>query len=141
MAEATPPATLGVNHVGLAVPDLAAARSFFIEAMWFHSLGEMPEYPACFVTDGTTMITLWQVEDPTEATPFDRRRNVGLHHLAFTVAPERMQGLFERLSSWPGVRVDFAPMHNDGEDDATHFMIFMPGGPRLEFCCSPALPA
>ncbi len=28
------------------------------------------------------MITLGQAEDPGSATPFDRRRNLGLHHLA-----------------------------------------------------------
>ena len=41
-----------------------------------------PDYPAVFVGDGLTRITLWQIKDPVTAAPFDRRRNIGLHHLA-----------------------------------------------------------
>ncbi len=77
--------TAGVHHVGLNVPDLAAARAFFTEALHFRQVGERPEYPAVFVSDGEVMVTLWQAEDPASATPFDRRRNIGLHHLALRV--------------------------------------------------------
>jgi len=78
MTDATP-LTLGIHHVGLAVPDLEAARDFFVQALGWHEAGRVPAYPAAFVSDGTTLLTLWRVADPATATPFDRRANVGLH--------------------------------------------------------------
>ena len=42
--------------------------------------GGAPSYPATFVSDGCTMVTLWRVAHPDEAVSFDRRSNVGLHH-------------------------------------------------------------
>jgi hypothetical protein len=49
-------------------------------------VGQRPEYPAAFVSDGQQIATLWQVEAPDQAVAFDRRTNVGLHHLALAVA-------------------------------------------------------
>lgn len=80
-----PGPTRDVHHVGLTVPDLEAARRFFVDELGYAVRAEKPEYPAVFVSDGTTLITLWQAEDPEHAVPFDRRRNVGLHHLAIAV--------------------------------------------------------
>src|SRR5215831_19289707 len=102
--------TTGVDHVGLAVRDLGATRDFFVKGLGFTLLAENPDYPAAFVTDGYTRITLWQVADPTHATGFNRRNNVGLHHLAFKVgSAEALNTAFERVSQWPGVVVEFAP--------------------------------
>jgi len=135
------PLTRGVSHVGLAVSDIQAARSFFVDGLGYQLLGDDPAYPASFVTDGGTMLTLWQVEDPATATAFDRRRNIGLHHLALAVPTERLESVFERVSAWPGVEVEFAPARSLRGGDASHFMIAMPGGgARIEFVCSPALP-
>ena len=69
--------TLGVDHVGLAVKDLAASQRFFVNCLGWELLGGKPDYPAVFVGDGLTRVTLWQVEDPATAQGFDRRRNVG----------------------------------------------------------------
>ena len=77
--------TRGAHHVGLTVPDVEAARRFFVEALGFDTVGGRPDYPAAFVSDGTLMITLWRAADPDTATPFDRRANLGLHHLALRV--------------------------------------------------------
>ena len=66
--------TQGAHHVGLTVPDLDAACAFFIDALGFRQVGEKPDYPAVFVSDGAIMITLWQAEHATGAVPFDRRR-------------------------------------------------------------------
>ena len=74
--------TQGAHHIGLAVPDLDAARDFFCDALGFREVGGVPAYPAVFVSDGTTLLTLWRVADPATAQAFDRRANVGLHHLA-----------------------------------------------------------
>ncbi|MFC0409961.1 VOC family protein [Roseomonas elaeocarpi] len=80
------PLTRGVHHVGLAVPDLAAVERFFVDALGWTVTGGVPACPSVFVSDGTTMVTLWRVADPDTAAPFDRRAQVGLHHLALKVA-------------------------------------------------------
>jgi len=80
--------TRGAHHIGLAVPDLDTATRFFCDALGFSVAGERPDYPARFVSDGTVLLTLWQVSDPATATRFDRRANIGLHHLALAVADD-----------------------------------------------------
>ncbi len=98
----TKPLTTGVHHVGLALPDIDAARDFFRDALGYEMAGGVADYPAHFVSDGSTLITLWQVSDPETATPFDRKKNIGLHHLAIGVADEAALGiLFDRVSAWP----------------------------------------
>ena len=77
--------TKGVHHVGLTVRSLDQARHFFVDTLRYEQVGEIAEYPAVFLSDGNTMITLWQVEDPTKAVSFDRKNVVGLHHLALSV--------------------------------------------------------
>ena len=72
------PVTRGVHHVGLTVSDLEGARAFFEGVLGFSVVAERLDYPAVFVSDGVTLITLWRVEDPEACAPFDRRRNVGL---------------------------------------------------------------
>ncbi|MES0404391.1 MAG: VOC family protein, partial [Hyphomicrobium sp.] len=49
--------TRGAHHIGLTVPDLAKTRAFFIDTLGFDQVGEVADYPAVFLTDGTTMIT------------------------------------------------------------------------------------
>ena len=129
--------TAGVDHVGLAVADLAQSRAFFIECLSWQLLGERPDYPAAFVGDGHTRITLWQVADPATCIAFDRRRNVGLHHLALKV-PGRAQldALHARVAAWPGVVVEFAPQLSGG-GPKWHSMLREPGGCRIEFAWDP----
>lgn len=135
----TTPVTRGIHHLGFAVSDLPAARDFFIQALGHKLLGEIPDYPAAFVTDDTTMITLWGLLDPESAPQFDRRRYPGLHHAAFAVATDDLVALFDRLAVWPGVSVDVTPRPNLADEDASHFIIFIPGGPRVEFYCTPGV--
>ncbi len=126
------PATLGVHHVGLAVPDVATTAAFFVEALGFRVVGERPSYPAIFVSDGCTRLTLWQLEDPTRAVGFDRRRNVGLHHLALRVADRAaLHALHARLSARGDVVVEFPP-EALGAGPTEHLMCLIPGGLRLE---------
>jgi len=134
-----PAATSGLHHLGLSVSDLGAARAFFTDALGHDLVMEIEDYPAAFVSDGTVMITLWQVEDPVGATPFDRRRNIGLHHAAFNVPTAELPALFEKLSGWTGVTVDSGIDGVAPGMDASHFIVFIPGGPRIEFLCSPAV--
>jgi len=106
----TQPLTTGAHHVGLSVPDLDAATDFFRDALGYKVVGEIPTYPARFVSDGKTLLTLWQVEDPATATPFDRRRNVGLHHLALGVRDAAaLDEVHRRIADWPGVSIEFGP--------------------------------
>lgn len=124
--------TQGVHHVGLSVSDLAEARAFFEQGLDYRLVGERPSYPAAMVTDGTTMITLWQIEDAARGAPFDRRRNVGLHHLALQVADEDLLELVHDRAVAAGATIEFPPEPR-ADGLAKHFMCTIPGGPRVEF--------
>ena len=67
--------TQGAHHIGLTVPDLAETRAFFLDTLGFSQVGKVPDYPAVFLTDGTTMITLWQAADPASAVAWLFRRS------------------------------------------------------------------
>jgi lactoylglutathione lyase len=132
-----PAFTNGVDHVGLTVPDLEQSRRFFCECLGWTVLGENPSYPAAFVTDGHDVVTLWQAEGSQTYVAFDRRKNVGLHHLALKVGDlDMLRQLFERARNWPGVEVEFSP-EPLGKGPKTHCMIREPGGVRIELTCSP----
>ena len=98
---------------------------------------QRPEYPAAFVSDGQQIVTLWRVEAPDHAVAFDRRTNVGLHHLALAVADRTgLDALYERVASWPGVVVEFAP-ELSGKGPKIHFIVREPSGIRIEFAFDP----
>ena len=102
--------TQGAHHIGLAVRDVAEARDFFVEALGFRVAAERPDYPAIFVTDGTTLLTWWQVAEPAGAAPFDRRANIGLHHLALRVADlDALRTVFARVQNHPGMPSNSIP--------------------------------
>jgi catechol 2,3-dioxygenase-like lactoylglutathione lyase family enzyme len=137
VTETVSPRTIGVDHVGLSVRDLESTKDFFCAGLGWRLIGERKDYPAAFVTDGSATLTLWQVESPSHAMAFDRRANVGLHHLALAV-PDRatLDALFERLSGWPSVIVEFGPQAV-GKGPKMHFIVREPGGLRLEFAFTP----
>jgi catechol 2,3-dioxygenase-like lactoylglutathione lyase family enzyme len=125
--------TRGAHHIGLTVPDLAQTRAFFIDALGFAQVGEVPDYPAIFLTDGATMITLWQAANPATAVPFDRKNVVGLHHLALKVdGADALDALHGKLKASDGVAVEFAPEPLAG-GPTKHLMCSIPGGIRVEF--------
>lgn len=131
------PLTLGVDHVGLTVQKLDASVDFFLNCLGWTKVGGKPDYPAAFVSDGKSVLTLWQVEDPDDCVGFDRRKNLGLHHIALKVADEAaLNSLFEGVSTWPGVTVEFAP-EPSGAGPKIHTMIKEPGGLRVEFAYDP----
>ncbi|MEO0376093.1 MAG: VOC family protein [Cyanobacteria bacterium P01_A01_bin.17] len=67
------PMTLGAHRVGLTVPDWGKTRTFFMDVLGFSQVGDVPDYPAVFMSDGTVMLTLWQATDPSKVVPFDRK--------------------------------------------------------------------
>ncbi len=126
--------TCGVHHVGLAVPDLEGAQRFFCDLLGWDVVGGRPDYPAVFISDGRTRLTLWRVADPASAIAFDRRANIGLHHLALAVTdPAALAKVFERVSQDPGVTIEFPPEQVSPGSKTQHFICAMPGGLRIEF--------
>ncbi len=128
--------TLGIDHLGLTVADLSKSLDFFTACLGWTQFGGNPDYPSAYVTDGTSKVTLWQTKVETP-TPFDRQKNIGLHHLALKVATEdNLRALYDKVSNWPGVRVEFAPEFS-GKGPKIHCMLYEPGGNRIEFSFDP----
>lgn len=125
--------TNGVHHLGLTTSDLAATHAFFTGALGFEEVGAIPEYPAVFVTDGTTMITLWQVQDKDSFVAFDRHNNTGLHHVAFGVSDTaQLIALHDKIAAWPEVEIECAPGPMGKGAQTSHFLFMAPGGIRVE---------
>ena len=124
--------TQGVHHIGLTVPKLESTVQFFTELLDWQIVGENPDYPAVFVSDGQIMITLWQAQEtPLE---FNRKRNIGLHHLALRVEnATQLDALHEHLRKH-GVSIEFYPQTITGLP-LKHMMCYEPGGIRIEFIC------
>jgi catechol 2,3-dioxygenase-like lactoylglutathione lyase family enzyme len=124
--------TQGVHHLGLTIPDLERTRDFFTRVLGFEAVGEVPDYPAVFLSDGSVMLTLWQAQDPASAAPFDRKNAIGLHHFALRVADAAaLETLHKQLDAEPDVEIEFAP-EPLGEGPTRHMICAIPGGVRLE---------
>ncbi len=132
MTEQNRTITRGAHHLGLTVPNLEQTRNFFLETLGYDQVGEVPDYPAVFLSDGTLMITLWQASDPANAVPFDRKNVIGLHHLALTVDADAIDGLCDKLKDTADVDIEFAP-EPLGDMPVRHMMCNIPGGIRVEF--------
>ena len=126
--------TKGAHHVGLTVTNLDEARRFFVDTLRYEQIGEIPDYPAVFLSDDSTMITLWQAEDPTSVVSFDRKSVIGLHHLALAVDGDAsLDALYNRLKDDNRVSVEFSPEPLLG-GPTRHMMCNIPGGGiRVEF--------
>jgi catechol 2,3-dioxygenase-like lactoylglutathione lyase family enzyme len=124
------PLTRGVHHVGLSVSKLEESASFFTSVLGWKEV-KRNDYPAIFVSDDKIMITLWQTKEEP-AVPFDRKRNVGLHHLAFQVESEAALAEVHAALVSSGVAIEFAP-ELIGAGPAKHTMCYEPSGVRVEF--------
>ena len=125
--------TRGAHHIGLTVPNLNSTNRFFKETLGYQQIGEVADYPAVFLTDGVTMITLWQAEHPESATAFDRKNVIGLHHFALGVENHAaLDQLHATLQSTDDVSIEFAP-EPLGTGGVRHMMTNIPGGIRVEF--------
>lgn len=129
------PVTKGIHHLGLTVADVEASARFFTDILGWTEVKRRPDYPAIFVSDGELMLTLWQVQS-RNVLPFDRKQNLGLHHLALQLADgETLQELHQRLLA-AGIEIEFAPQPL-GAGPVQHLMCYEPGGLRIEFCAQP----
>jgi catechol 2,3-dioxygenase-like lactoylglutathione lyase family enzyme len=119
----------GISHVGLAVSDMEASYKFF-QTLGFEKVGGSPEYPAYFLceTGSGAIVTLWQT--PGGAAPFDRKGQVGLHHLALRVATEAaLDAAYEAAIKVEGATSEFSPQPFEL---GVHAMVYDPSGIRVE---------
>jgi catechol 2,3-dioxygenase-like lactoylglutathione lyase family enzyme len=131
--------TNGLHHVGLAVRDLDQATGFFCGILGFKEVARNDAYTAVFVSDGSVTLTIWRVTDPGRAVAFNRKTNIGLHHLALAVANQAaLATVDERVRNHPGVMVEFAPEPVRSGAAVHHFICAIPGGLRIEFSTGPA---
>lgn len=123
--------TIGVHHIGLAVSRLEESAEFFTKLLGWEEVKRRDDYPAIFVKDDALMITLWQTqtEDPVK---FDRKKNVGLHHLALRVKSK--EALFQTLDVLKAnqIEIEFEPALIR-EGPSMHMICYDPSGIRIEF--------
>ncbi len=125
--------TNGVHHLAITVRALETTVAFFVDVLGYDKVGEDPSYPAAFVSDGKTMLALWQAKDPDRATTFDRFNVIGLHHLALKVSDTKLDELHELLAATADCKIEFAPELAYG-GPGRHLMASIPGsGIRVEF--------
>ena len=105
---------------------------FFVDGLGWTESGRDESYPRSVVSDGKVRLTLWQVDKSTNPRPLDRKRNVGLHHLALEVeSEEELVNVATRLSRHTGVVIEFEP-ELLGSGPRKHMMCYEPGGIRVE---------
>ena len=125
--------TCGINHLGLSVDNLELSKSFFVELLEWTESGYDESYPRTAVSDGVVRLTLWQGDHSLDVASFDRRKNIGLHHLALEVdSEEKLAELHDKLRDFPGATIEFAP-ELVGTGPRKHMICSEPGGIRIEF--------
>lgn len=123
--------TTGAHHIGLAVSKLEESAAFFTQLLGWEEVKRREDYPAIFVKDEAIMITLWktQTEQPVN---FDRKLNVGLHHLALRVNSKEKLFQLHDVFRAQGIEIEFGPTLL-GEGPSMHMMCYEPSGIRIEF--------
>lgn len=125
------PVTQGVHHIGLTVSKLEESAAFFTSVLGWKEVRRKADYPAIFVSDGNIMLTLWAAKED-DPTPFNRKGNIGLHHLALRVADEATLNYIHQRLKASGTPIEFAP-EPVGQGPAKHTMCYEPSGIRVEF--------
>lgn len=129
------PVTKGAHHIGLSVAKLEESAAFFVDVLGWSEVRRDPDYPAIFVTDGVLTVTL-SAANSNALIQFDRKQNVGLHHLALSVESfADLDAIYQRVID-DGLKVEFSP-ELLREGTAKHMMCYEPSGIRVEFICIP----
>ncbi|MDN3650057.1 VOC family protein [Reinekea marina] len=111
---------------------MQATKDFFVTVLGWEESGFDPSYPRTAVSDGNLKLTLWQVDESLEGEPFNRRKNVGLHHLAIQVSTEeQLDELNRKISKLENCKVEFSPELLSG-GPRKHMMFNEPSGLRIE---------
>ena len=127
----TTPITKGMHHIGFTVSRLEETAHFFTSLLGWKEVRRNEDYPAIYVSDGSIMVTLWAIKD-APSIPFDKNKNVGLHHVAFQVEKEEdLRRIHETLTN-NGIYMEFAPEPLK-QGPAKHMMCSEPSGIRVEF--------
>ena len=123
--------THGVQHIGLAVSKLEESAEFFTKILGWEEVKRREDYPAIFVRDNALTITLWKTQTD-EPVKFDRKTNIGLHHLSLRV--ENKEELFQLLDVLKEnqIEIEFEPTFIR-EGPSMHMMCYEPSGIRIEF--------
>ncbi len=112
--------------------DVESSARFFTQGLGWIESGRDNSYPRTAVSDGCIRLTLWQVDHQLGVELFNRRKNVGLHHLALEVESEdQLNALAQKLAVWPDVKIEFMP-ELLGQGPRKHMMFLEPGGNRIE---------
>lgn len=125
------PITKGAHHIGLTVSKLEESANFFIFLLGWKEVKRNEEYPAIYVSDGSIMLTLWAIKEEPPIQ-FNRRKNIGLHHVAFNVENEDDLNMLHKRLADNGIKIEFAP-ERLGQGPARHMMCYEPSGIRVEF--------
>lgn len=96
--------TKGSHHIGLTVSKLEESAIFLINILGWSEVRRDPSYPAIFVSDGTSMVTLWKAEFSTP-NKFDKNLNIGLHHLALSVDSFEQLNIIHKKISEHGSKI------------------------------------
>ncbi len=109
-----------INHIGVAVKSIEAARAFYERTLGlkFEGIEEVPEQKVkvAFFSCGQTRIELLEPTTPdSTVAQFIEKRGEGIHHLAYTV--DNLQERIDQLKA-QGIRmIDEKPRkgahHND----------------------------
>ena len=127
----------GIDHLGLTVSDLNSSKAFFTDVLGFKVMGNDATYPAYFLSNKKTIVTLWRVKNDEKRVAFNQSENVGLHHLALSVEQHRkLSKLHKHLKMQNNITIEFAP-ENLGKGPAQHMMIREHSGNRIEFIARP----
>lgn len=129
----------GVDHVGLSVSDLDASELFFVNYAGFKVFNRDESYPAVFLNNGSVTVTLWRVKNLETAIKFNRTKNIGLHHVAFSVVSfKALDDLYKKFKKDKNVIIEFSP-ELLGNGPAKHMMVYEPSGNRVEFIHRPKI--
>ena len=122
----------GIDHLGLTVRDIDETARFFVQVLGWKESGRDGSYPRTAVSNGMCRLTLWQATSDRSVNDFDRKQNIGLHHVAIEVPSKvDLTNAADAIRAFPGARLEFEP-ELVGQGPRMHVMFYEPGGLRLE---------